>query len=358
MDKNQVYVWLAEADNVKIRESIVRKLIDETGLDHRTVVGLIKMYNNMNEDISTIFDKLLDEDFYTIENMLICYKNGLEDIIPVRFYECVNFVRQANITRLPDRFVEGDGTLNFFTILDSITEIGNGAFKDCRNLSILVTHDKITSIGFEAFKDCASLPRIKLSKSLEHIGDGAFSGCNKLSRINIPDKIYRLGDNTFNGCSSLVYVEMTHELDLGENTFKNCYNLREVFGEISYVGKNCFSGCTLLHGIELSAPLISYGAFKNCSELTDIVFDVLPLEIQEDAFLGCNSIRYIGIDALFYQLKEITGYIELGRHISLHPDECEVDISKSVRPFMDALDIKTKREKFSIFRTDEGEDKK
>lgn len=59
---------------------------------------------------------------------------------------------------------------------EGITEIADGAFKDCRDLCGIVIPEGVTCIGAEAFQWCANLESVKAPASLVETGPDAFAG--------------------------------------------------------------------------------------------------------------------------------------------------------------------------------------
>jgi len=130
------------------------------------------------------------------------------------------------------------------TLPDSVTSIGEAAFKYCSSLTSITIPDSVTSIGERAFEDCTSLTNItvntdnsnyssvdgvlfnKLQTSLirypaakeddsytipdsvESIGARAFGSCTSLTSITIPDSVTTIGTEGFRSCTSLTSVTL------------------------------------------------------------------------------------------------------------------------------------------------------
>ena len=60
--------------------------------------------------------------------------------------------------------------------------------------------NSVTTIGEGAFSGCDSLTSINISNSVTTIGEGAFSGCNSLTSINIPNSVTTIGEDAFASC--------------------------------------------------------------------------------------------------------------------------------------------------------------
>ena len=60
--------------------------------------------------------------------------------------------------------------------------------------------NSVTTIGNSAFKRCSSLTRINIPNSVTTIEDYAFLGCNSLTNINIPNIVTTIGNYAFRFC--------------------------------------------------------------------------------------------------------------------------------------------------------------
>ena len=110
------------------------------------------------------------------QNDGVCLFNKDKTAIVSRIKDCVNYI-----------------------IPNSVTKIGNGAFKECYPLQSITIPNSVTSIGDEAFCGCESLQSVTIPNSVTKIGDYAFDGCKYLLSVTIPNSVTKIGDYAFGG---------------------------------------------------------------------------------------------------------------------------------------------------------------
>ncbi len=106
--------------------------------------------------------------------------------------------------------------------------------------------NSVTSIGNSAFRRRASLTSIEIPNSVTSIGDLAFSGCSGLASIEIPNSVTSIGESAFSGCSSLTSIVIPNSVTfIGGGAF-GCSNLRMIkcYAEnVPETGYDIFDGC-------------------------------------------------------------------------------------------------------------------
>lgn len=113
-------------------------------------------------------------------------------------------------------------------IPDTVTSIGENAFRDLFCLKSLPIPNSVTSIGKYAFSGCQSLTSVDIPSALTSIEEATFSGVG-LTEIKIPDGVTHIGNWAFMACQNLKTLELPNSLiSLGDNTVDACLSLETV----------------------------------------------------------------------------------------------------------------------------------
>ena len=119
-------------------------------------------------------------------------------------------------------------------LADTITNIGEKAFKGCYNLRTIKIPANVTKLNQQTFYNCKKLENIILPEELAEIGKEVFQGCINLQNINIPDTVKVIGDYAFYACTSLQDIDIPKELTtIGNYAFSGC-----IIEKVTEIGSN------------------------------------------------------------------------------------------------------------------------
>ncbi len=160
-------------------------------------------------------------------------------------------------------------------IPDSVTKIGNYAFRGCTGLTSTVIPDSVTEIGDCAFYDCTGLTNVVIPDSVTKIGDNAFMGCTGLTSIVIPNSVTSIRRCAFSGCTGLTSIVIPSSIKTIEwGGFNKCISLKSITieGPVEKIEECAFDRCTSLKTLTLAAGIkkISKKAFEDCTAIERI----------------------------------------------------------------------------------------
>lgn len=326
--RKELYIKLRKAAIPGEKGEIIKEIVEESGLDYRTVNALVKIVNNESGITRETIDRLADRNFYTIDNMVRLAEKGLTEIIPAGFFMDDEFLLRSGIDYIPEMFLYGNDEITEFYISPHIKKIRYGAFMDCTNLRKVHFNGKITSIGRNAFKNAKSLRYIDIPDNCDFIGAEAFMGCINLTQFRIPKNTSELRQNTFKNCFNLKAVlagkcdGRNRTIRIADGCFNNCISLEDMDIIPTQIGIGAFYGCENLGEIIVESTVIESGAFAYCRNLETIAFAGNPPKlIKPDAFTGCGNLKHVISDGFSYALRECDGYYELTKaaRANIHP---------------------------------------
>ena len=159
----------------------------------------------------------------------------------------------------------------------------NSVISKCKNLKTLIINANDVVLDKNSLSD-STLKTLVLGEN-----------CNKISLNR--DRF--ISEDVFKN-SSLTHIESKGDLNVGENTFKDCTRLKtvEINGNLK-TGISAFQGCTELKELTIagSSDLATY-AFLQCSKLKNININT-DYGIMGTAFNGCSSLMNINSQPVF-----------------------------------------------------------
>ena len=120
--------------------------------------------------------------------------------------------------------------------------------------------------------------------------NSSLSNCITLSSIYLPDKITYISRNCFSGCTNLkeVYFGESETVTLADNCFSNCgFELLSIPSNINLTG-NCFQGNLKLKTVIFNNN--NLGGFRDCTALSTIILINNVNTIKTQAFRNCTEL--------------------------------------------------------------------
>jgi len=233
-------------------------------------------------------------------------KDGVTAIAPGAFFNNRLFeslIIPNSVTDIGENAFRKATRIRTLTLPNSITKIKDGTFWDSSSLESVIIPNSVTEIGKHAFEE-TKLKTITIPNSVTKIGDDAFSE-TKLETITIPISVTELGSYVFYKCLDMKSARIGNSITkIEDGTFYNCEHLDNVVipNSVTEIEKDAFANCRSLKTILTPGSSLKYMSFS--SIVTSLPSSVT--KIGEGAFTGCMSIKAFSIPSSVTEIKTDT----------------------------------------------------
>ena len=229
-----------------------------------------------------------------------------------------------------------------FRYFNGVHSLCYGMFYECNKMKGIVLHDSITSIGEWAFKNCTSLAEITVPCNVSSIGNMAFAGCSGLKRfiwnarncaptvtpivngaveqlvvgdsvevipnnfaknarikdLTIGKSVNKIGASAFYGCSGLKRVVIPNSVEtINQKAFYENTALEQVTlgNALTLLNSHAFYGCRNLRSIAIPNSVTQIGmyAFSGCTSLSSVLIGSAVSSMSSNVFSGCDSLKVV-----------------------------------------------------------------
>ena len=165
----------------------------------------------------------------------------------------------------------------------------------------VIIGDSVTSIGNNAFRQCRFLTSVTIPNSVTTIGRSAFSGCSSLTSVTIPNSVTTIGNNAFTNNNAKI-IWLTNTPPAG---------YRNVEGSIQYVANDLYTGLSNKKVYPYLSSIFEVDGIKyvpvSPSERTcdaiDCAYTGEPYEVKIN-----KKVNYKGVDMTVREINPYTAY--------------------------------------------------
>lgn len=262
-------------------------------------------YKEVTNETPGQLETLLSRDWSNLDSLVVKGKINAEDIFTINEY-AENL--RWHIINLSEADIEGKSIpryglgynhyINRVILPDDIRQLEEGAFGYTQMMKTVNIPASLEVLSNFAFGQCLALEgTMSIPDGVTEIGEGCFIGCFQVSNYDMPAHLESIGSMAFMGNFGIAEIELPSTLRfIGGSAFEDCSSLASVSvpGGVEYLGDYCFKNCYKLESVSLHPGLrvIGAGAFiKTALETVTLPSSVEAIKF--DAFKEVPQLKTV-----------------------------------------------------------------
>lgn len=203
---------------------------------------------------------------------------------------------ESTVTNIGSFAFSGCAGLGAVPIFNAGTVFGSNIFSSCSGFTGVALSG--TNVPNGMFANCTNLSHVSFSSGISNIGSYAFSGCGKITSLPTFNNGTVFGSNVFAGCG-FSSISLTGFTNVPIGMFSGCTNLTSVYlGSVSNIGDYAFSGCSKLQTLPSfnTGTVFGSNVFSYCGFTSVALFNMGTLPIG--MFQGCGNLSSISLGSI------------------------------------------------------------
>ncbi len=268
------------------------------------------------ENVTTVgagaFSGCSNLEYVDLGKNVISYGAGCFEGCAIRSFEITN-----SITEIPERMFADCKSIESICIPDGVGQIGISAFENCHNLKTVKMTNSVIALAHHAFYDCRSLTDMQLSSGVKEIGSDVFYNNPWINAIQAEDHIIYINSIAYQADKEGIFNTGVKSVTIKEGTVALADNLLNGCGLNSVtlpqslltlgagsLANNNFSTIELPENLEI----IGLDALAVCTELSSLTIPETVRLIGSTAFSGCDGLVRFNYNAVNADILAIDDY--------------------------------------------------
>ncbi len=241
---------------------------------------------------------------------------GLTEIGSKAFYGCTKLTSitlPQTVTTIGDSAFYNTG-ISGMTFPDSVKSLGSSVLAHTKNLRWVKLPSGLKELPSSFFQGCEVLRTVILPDTVTSIGNSAFKDSG-LARIDLPSGLTKLGTSCFYGtCLQSILIPGGVET-LPSYCFRDCKQLKQVTIEegLTTIQQNAFNNCIRLEALVLPSTLktLERNAFSKCKTFSGAYFRGPGINASSNYWTNGSLFDGAADDLTIYYLSEMSGWDDL-----------------------------------------------